>query len=38
MKPVGNAAKPLSLYPLEVEAAVAGLLKVKPPTKPEKAE
>ena len=27
----GNAAKPLSFYPLTVEQAVGSLLKVKPP-------
>lgn len=32
----GNAAKPLSFYPLKVDAAVAALLKVKPEPKPEK--
>jgi hypothetical protein len=32
----GNAAKPLTLHPLQVETAVAALLKVKPPAKPEK--
>jgi hypothetical protein len=32
----GNASKPLSFHPLRTDAAVAALLKVKPPTKPEK--
>jgi hypothetical protein len=32
----GNAAKPLSLHPLKVDAVVAALLKVKPEPKPEK--
>lgn len=32
----GNAAKPISFHPLKVEDAVAALLKVKPPVKPEK--
>jgi len=35
-EPVGNASKPISLYPLRLDAAVAALLKVKPPVKPEK--
>jgi hypothetical protein len=33
---LGNAAKPINFYPLPVDAAVAALLKVKPPAKPEK--
>jgi hypothetical protein len=32
----GNASKPMSLWPLKLDAAVATLLKVKPPVKPEK--
>jgi hypothetical protein len=32
----GNAAKPISLHPLKVDAAVAALLKVKPEPKLEK--
>ena len=33
---IGNASKPFSLHPLKTEAAVAALLKVKPPVKSEK--
>lgn len=33
---MGNAAKPISLYPLKTGAAVAALLKVKPEPKPQK--
>lgn len=32
----GNAAKLVSLHPLQLEDAMAGLLKVKPPAKAEK--
>ena len=32
----GNAAKPISFHPSKTEAVLAALLKVKPPTKPEK--
>jgi hypothetical protein len=32
----GNAAKPISLYPLKLETAVAALLRVKPEPKPQK--
>jgi hypothetical protein len=33
---MGNAAKPISLYPLKTGAALASLLKVKPEPKPQK--
>lgn len=33
---MGNAAKPISLYPLKTGAAVAALLKVKPIAKAKK--
>lgn len=33
---MGNASKPISLYPLKTGAAVSALLKVKPETKPQK--
>lgn len=33
---MGNASKPVSLHPLKVGAALAGLLQVKPPVKPAK--
>ena len=33
---MGNASKPLSFHPLKLETAVAALLRVKPPAKPEK--
>jgi hypothetical protein len=32
----GNAAKPISLHPLKLDAAMAALLKVKPELKPQK--
>lgn len=33
---MGNAAKPISLYPLKTGDALAALLKIKPEPKPQK--